>query len=68
MEDNVQVLATNITMNAVAEMVVVGTNALVKIHQIVVLMESTKVNGCSILKKDIIVQSDIGKVQVRMVS
>ena len=55
-------------MNVVAEMVVVGTNALVKIHQIVVLMESTKVNGCSILKKDIIVQSDIGKVQVRMVS
>ena len=66
LEDNVQVLVTNITMNAVAEMVVVGTNALVRILQIPVLMASTKVNGCSIVKKAIILQSDIGKAQVRI--
>ena len=64
MEDNVQVLATNITMNAVAEMVVVGMNAHGKILQMLALMAFTKANGCSIVTKDIILQSNIGKDQV----
>ena len=68
MEDSVQVLVTNITKNAVAEMVVAGINALGKILQILVLMAFTKVNGCSILTKDIILQSNIGKAQVRIVN
>ena len=68
MEDSVQVLVTNITKNAVAEMVVAGINALGKILQILVLMAFTKVNGCSILAKDIILQSNIGKAHVRIVN
>ena len=64
MEDSVQVLVTNITKNAVAEMVVAGINALGKILQILVLMASTKVNGCSIPTKDILLQSNIGKAHV----
>jgi hypothetical protein len=68
LEDNVQVLVTNIKMNAVVEMVVVGMYAFWKILQMLVLMAFTKVNGCLIVKKDIILQSDIGKAQVRMVT
>ena len=68
MEDFVLVLATNGKTIAVAEVVVVGKNALGKILQILVLMASTKVNGCSILTKDIILQSNIGKDHVRIVN
>ena len=64
MEDNVQVLVKNITKNAVAEMVVAGINALGKILQMLVLMAFTKVNGCLIVTKDIILQLNIGKAQV----
>jgi hypothetical protein len=64
LEDFVLVLATNGTTNAVAEMVVVGINAHGKIPQMLVLMAFTKVNGCLIATKDIILQSNIGKIQV----
>ena len=64
MEDTVQVLVTNGTTNAVAEMVVVGTNALGKILQMLVLMAFTKGNGFLIVTKGIILQSAIGKAQV----
>ena len=64
MEDTVQVLVTNGTTNAVAETVVVGTNALGKILQMLVLMAFTKGNGCLIVTKDFILQSNIGKAQV----
>ena len=64
MEDFVLVLATNGTTNAVAEMVVVGINAHGKILRMLVLMAFTKVNGCLIVTKDIILQSNIGKAQV----
>ena len=60
----VLVLAPNGTTIAVAEMVVVGKNAHGIILQILVLMVFTKVNGCSILAKDIILQSNIGKAHV----
>ena len=64
----VLVLASNGTTIAVAEMVVVGKNAHGIILQILVLMVFTKVNGCSILTKDIILQSNIGKDHVRIVN
>ena len=64
MEDIVQVLVTNGATNAVAETVVVGTNALGKILQILALMAFTKGNGYSIVTKGIILQSTIGKAQV----
>ena len=64
MEDTVQVLVTNGTTNAVAEMVVVGINAHGKILRTLVLMAFTKVNGCLIVTKDIILQLNIGKAQV----
>ena len=64
MEDTVQVLVTNGTTNAVAETVVVGTNALGKILQMLVLMAFTKGNGFLIVTKGIILQSAIGKAQV----
>ena len=64
MEDTVQVLVTNGTTNAVAETVVVGTNALGKILQMLALMAFTKDNGFSIVTKGIILQSTIGKAQV----
>ena len=64
MEDTVQVLVTNGTTNAVAEMVVVGINAHGKILRMLVLMAFTKVNGCLIVTKDIILQLNIGKAQV----
>ena len=59
--DYVQVLVTNQTSNVVVEMIVVGINALWKILQIIVLMGFTEVNGCLIVTKDIILQSNIGK-------
>ena len=59
--DYVQVLVTNQTSNVVVEMIVVGKNALWKILQIIVLMGFTEVNGCLIVTKDIILQSNIGK-------
>ena len=68
LEDNVQVLVTNITKNAVAEVVVAGTNAHGKILQMLALMAFTKANGCSIVTKDIILQSNIGKAQVWIVN
>ena len=64
MEDSVQVLVTNITKNAVAEMVVAGINALGKILQILALMDFTKANGCLIATKDTLLRSNIGKDQV----
>ena len=64
MEDTVQVLVTNGTTNAVAETVVVGTNALGIILQMLVLMAFTKGNGFLIVTKGIILQSTIGKAQV----
>ena len=64
MEDIVQVLVTNGTTNAVAETVVVGTNALGKILRILALMVFTKGNGFLIVTKGIILQSTIGKAQV----
>ena len=64
MEDTVQVLVTNGTTNAVAETVVVGTNALGKILRMLVLMAFTMGNGFLIVTKGIILQSTIGKDQV----
>ena len=64
MEDIVQVLVTNGATNAVAETVVVGTNALGKILRILVLMAFTMGNGFLIVTKGIILQSTIGKAQV----
>ena len=68
MEDSVQVLVTNITKNAVAEMVVAGINAHGIILQILVLMAFTKVNGCLIATKDTLLRSNIGKAHVRIVN
>ena len=68
MADFVLVLPTNGKTIAVAEIVVVGRNALGKILQILVLMASTKVNGCLIVTKDIILLSNIGKAHVRIVN
>ena len=68
MEDSVQVLVTNITKNAVAEMVVAGTNAHGKILQMLVLMAFTKVNGCLIATEDTLLRSNIGKAHVRIVN
>ena len=59
----VLVLALNGITIAAAEVVVAGKNALRTILQILVLMASTKVNGCLIVTKDIILQSNIGKAQ-----
>ena len=64
MEDTVLVLVTNGTTNAVAETVVVGTNALGKILRMLVLMAFTMDNGFLIVTKAIILQSTIGKDQV----
>ena len=64
MEDTVQVLVTNGITNAVADTVVVGTNALGKILRMLVLMAFTMGNGFLIVTKGIILHSTIGKDQV----
>ena len=49
MEDTVQVLVTNGISNAVADTVVVGTNALGMFLQKIALRKFKTVNGCTML-------------------